>query len=138
MVGSMPKKWTRYTYDDAYHPEVESKISADDTALTEAAGFDPNDEEVTVAVLTQPWNGHPRGAWLVGGLAVQNHEFAVEQHGQDSSQRHRPAHPEHPSQSSEDCSLPSWLQGRAESGVSAAHQRRGSLEDTHACARLRF
>ena len=42
------------------------------------AGFDPDDEEVSVGYLVRDWNGHKAGTLVVSGATVTGHPFAVE------------------------------------------------------------
>ena len=44
-----------------------------------AAGFDPEDHEVSITTLAEDWNGHPKGSRVIGTLALRDHSFAVEQ-----------------------------------------------------------
>lgn len=43
-----------------------------------AAGFDPDDEEITVVELAEDWEGHPAGSLVVTGCTVEGHPFAIE------------------------------------------------------------
>ena len=46
--------------------------------IATAAGFGPNDEELTICELGRDWNGHRRGSLVVIGPVAEGHSFAVE------------------------------------------------------------
>lgn len=78
----MALTFKRYTYgidpdeiatDESYDPMA----NHDWEEICTAAGFDPSDEELGTIALADEWNGHPKGALLVAGLAVEGHSFAV-------------------------------------------------------------
>lgn len=43
-----------------------------------AAGFDPEDPEVSMVRLSAAWNGHRKGALVVTGLTISGYPFAVQ------------------------------------------------------------
>ena len=70
-----------YTRPDALPLDEENPPAVggeDFVAACEAAGFDPDDEEITACRLAAAWNGHPAGAVVITGLTVEGHPFAVE------------------------------------------------------------
>ena len=69
-------KITRYTWDNPKLVPLRSDDLWDNDIVT-AAGFDPEDEEVTVCDLAEEWNGHPAGSLVVTELTVRGHSFAV-------------------------------------------------------------
>ena len=80
-------KITRYTWDN---PNLVPLRSADlwDGDIVKAAGFDPEDEEVTVCDLAEEWNGHPAGSLVVTELTVCGHSFAVVELEPEQEQEH--------------------------------------------------
>lgn len=71
------KKLTKYTWSNT--PSLVPLRAADlwDEEVVVAAGFDPQDSEVTVTDLAEAWNGHPAGSLVVTELTVEGHRFAV-------------------------------------------------------------
>lgn len=76
-------KLTSYTYQNPDTLPVEwddgfslQQITDEDV---QAAGFDPNDEELNSGTLTEEWNGHPAGSVVLSGATVEGHPFAVQQ-----------------------------------------------------------
>jgi hypothetical protein len=65
-----------YTYSNSPNllPLEEAEWSEE---VVVAAGFDPDDEEISVCRLTADWKGHPAGSLVVTGLTVSGHPFAV-------------------------------------------------------------
>lgn len=71
------KIWKQYTFGPC--PNLLPIAETDwDTAAVKAAGFDPEDEEVSVCELTDEWNDHPRGSRVVLGMTATGHPFAIE------------------------------------------------------------
>lgn len=72
-------KFKHYTYSDpSFLPvDFDGYLPGYD-AYCKAAGFDPEDDEVNVGMLTEEWNGHPAGSVVVSGLTTEGHPFAVE------------------------------------------------------------
>ena len=76
--------WTRYRYSTqpGLLPLTDDSLGYD-SRTTEGdayrAGFDPDDEELTLCELAEDWNGHPKGARVLTGLQVEGHPFAVEE-----------------------------------------------------------
>jgi hypothetical protein len=72
-------KWFRYRYHSPIDVSLDDGNSWEwDDEEIKSAGFDLNDEEISLCRLAQDWNGHPRGARVVTGLTVQGYPFAVE------------------------------------------------------------
>lgn len=70
-------KFRRYEYGNC--PDlvpVEPALNWDEAAVI-AAGFDPEDEEVTCCRLTEKWNGHDKGSLIVSGLTITGYPFVV-------------------------------------------------------------
>ena len=74
--------WKRYRYGTTPHElhleEAGWQDLPSDLEYREA-GFDPEDEEVTICRLIDAWNGHPAGSVVITGLTVEGHPFAVRQ-----------------------------------------------------------
>lgn len=70
-------KITKYTYGNAPNqvPLRAADLWNDDVVA--AAGFDPDDSDVTVTDLAEDWHGHPAGSLVVTGLTCEGHPFAV-------------------------------------------------------------
>ena len=63
---------------DAVRELIGDEASVVDWRKTiEAAGFDPDDEELAISLLARDWNGHKRGSLVVHGLLVEGHPFAI-------------------------------------------------------------
>lgn len=66
---------------DVGHPEAFRELLGDeapwDDGVVRKAGFNPRDEELAMAYLRKPWNGHPAGSIVVYGLIVRGHPFAI-------------------------------------------------------------
>lgn len=71
--------FTHYTYTgNTTLPTIEGQYETSDyDALVKAAGEDPNDEEISLTLLSEPWEGHPAGALVVTGLSLEGHPFHV-------------------------------------------------------------
>lgn len=68
------------SYRWSTHPQelldLTEELTSDDTLIA-AAGFDPQDPEVEVLWLKEPWKTHPAGAALVTGCTTEGHPFAI-------------------------------------------------------------
>jgi len=69
----------KYTYGSLAEelPISEPFYTENYNELITAAGFNPQDEEVTLCELIEEWNGHDTGSLVVTGLQVEGHRFAV-------------------------------------------------------------
>jgi hypothetical protein len=75
-------EFSRYIY--AVNPDAFVELvdwdrnpDVDWTEAVTAAGFDPEDEDISWGVLDEPWNGHPEGAVVISGNIVEDHRFVV-------------------------------------------------------------
>jgi len=52
-------------------------VCLDWSEVVSAAGFDPDDQEISITRLVAVWRGHAAGSLVVTGLKVDGHPFAV-------------------------------------------------------------
>lgn len=67
-------KVTSYPYTSSFPEHKEIDWDVQHILL---CNEDPEDEELWVGELTQPWKDHPKGSIIVGGLSQQGYPFYI-------------------------------------------------------------
>jgi hypothetical protein len=78
-----PTQYYFDTYTYSTNPDMlpvnwEESMVDDYDEIVKSAGFNPEDEEVSVGYLKKDWNGHQKGAIVVSEMTEEGHSFAVE------------------------------------------------------------
>jgi hypothetical protein len=75
----------RYNRPEMLPVDWEYEFDGDWDAMLELAGMERSgiresgydDEEISIGLLAEDWNGHPAGSFVVSGLLVSDHPFSV-------------------------------------------------------------